>query len=128
MNLEGGCNCGTVRFRLTGSPIRTGLCHCQTCRKETGSVFMAYSVWHRADLTVTGETRSWTATTDHRHFCGACGSALFATDGSDEIEIRIGSLDRAPTELTPDHELWVHRREHWQAPLAGADQHGGNRS
>ena len=128
MNLEGGCNCGTVRFRLTGRPIRTGLCHCQTCRKESGSAFMAYSVWDRADVTVTGETRSWTATTDRRHFCGACGSTLFATDGSDEIEIRIGSLDQAPTKLTPDHELWVHRREQWQAPLAGADQHGGNRS
>lgn len=82
----------------------------------------------RADVTVTGERRSWTGATDHRHFCGTCGSTLLATDDSDEIEIRIGSLDKAPAELTPDHELWVHRCEHWQAPLAGADQHGGKRS
>lgn len=127
MELEGGCNCGEVRFQLAGEPIRTGLCHCLTCRKETGSAFMAYAVWDQAAVTVSGETRSWTGSTDRRHFCGICGSALFATDDSTEIEIRIGSLDRAPTGMTPDHELWVHRREHWQLPIAEAEQHSTNR-
>lgn len=126
MQLEGGCNCGAVRFQLAGEPIRTGLCHCLTCRKETGSAFMAYAVWDQAAVTISGEIRSWTGSTDRRHFCGICGSALFATDDGTEIEIRIGSLDRAPTEMTPDQELWVHRREHWQLPIAEAEQHSRN--
>ncbi len=127
MHFEGGCNCGSVRFEVAGEPTRIGLCHCLTCRKETGSAFMAYAVWDQAAVTVSGKTSSWTDTTDRRHFCEICGSSLFATDGGAEIEIRIGSLDHVPTGITPDHELWVHRREHWQKPLAYADQHAGNR-
>jgi len=35
----------------------------------------------------------------------------------DEIEIRIGSLDMAPSDLEPICELWVKRRENWLNPL-----------
>jgi hypothetical protein len=34
----GGCNCGQVRFEVSGEPLRVGLCHCLVCRKESGSV------------------------------------------------------------------------------------------
>ena len=66
---RGGCNCGKVQVDIRGEPIRVGLCHCLTCRKETGTPFMAFAVWDRRQVTVTGQTGSWTATTDYRHFC-----------------------------------------------------------
>lgn len=125
---QGGCNCGRVRLEIRGVPSRVGLCHCLTCRKETGGPFMAFADWDRDQVSVTGETASWTATTDHRHFCPACGSALFATDGTNrEVEVRLGCLDAAPSGLTPSYELWVSRREHWLQPVAGAQQHPANR-
>ena len=125
---RGGCNCGRVRFELRGEPVRAGLCHCLTCRKETGAAFMAFAVWDASRVSVTGDTRSWTAATDHRHFCPACGSSLFGTsDGSGEVEVRLGALDDAPSGLAPGYELWTPRRERWQAPVAGAAQHPGNR-
>lgn len=126
--LGGGCNCGAVRYRITGGPIRTGICHCQTCRRETGSAFMAFAVWPRDAVQVAGETRQWTSSTDHRTFCPSCGSTLFAaSDDGNEIEIRIGSLDIAPSMLSPQYELWVRRREHWLSPLPGTKQFVGNR-
>ena len=126
--LGGRCNCGAVRYRITGAPMRTGICHCQTCRRETGSVFMAFAVWPRDAVKVEGETRQWTSSTDHRAFCPSCGSTLFATsDDSNEIEIRIGSLNNAPSMLSPQYELWVPRREHWLSPLPGTKQFVGNR-
>ena len=125
---RGGCNCGKVRIELRGEPLRTGLCHCLTCRKETGGPFMAFAVWDASRVSVRGETRNWTATTDRRHFCPACGSSLFGTHDTDsEVEVRLGTLDDAPLGLVPDYELWTPRREHWQQPVAGAAQHGGNR-
>ena len=125
---RGGCNCGAVRLEIRGKPVRVGLCHCLTCRKQTGSAFMAYAVWDKSQVTVTGDTRSWGETTDDRHFCPSCGSGVFATqDGDAEIEVRLGCLDDAPTDLTPEYELWVPRRENWLAPVAGGVQHGGNR-
>lgn len=124
----GGCNCGRVRLQIRGEPVRVGLCHCLTCRKETGAPFMVFAVWDRDQVTITGETGSWAATTDHRHFCPVCGSALFGThDGDNEVEVRLGALDKAPSELVPVYELWISRREHWMRPVAGAAQHSGNR-
>ena len=118
---RGGCNCGRVRFELGGEPVRAGLCHCLTCRKETGAAFMAFAVWDASRVSVTGDTRSWTAATDHRHFCPVCGSSLFATnDGDGEVEVRLGALDDAPSGLAPGYELWTPRRERWQQPIPGA--------
>jgi hypothetical protein len=121
---SGRCNCGSVRIEALGEPMRVGLCHCMTCRKETGSAFMAFAVWDRNQVMVTGVTKSWIQTTDHRHFCPACGSSLFAAHDNDtEIEVRIGCLDRAPTTLTPEYELWTARRERWISPVTDAAQH-----
>nr|WP_280940005.1 GFA family protein [Methylobacterium sp. ZNC0032] len=51
---SGGCNCGAVRYQAAGNPTRAGLCHCQTCRRETGSAFMAFAVWPSDAVRVSG--------------------------------------------------------------------------
>jgi hypothetical protein len=125
----GGCNCGQVRLEARGEPVRVGLCHCQVCRKETGSLGNYFAVWRAGHVSVTGETRSWMLSTDNRHFCPICGSSVFATvDGANEFEVRVGAFDDAPTDLTPTYELWVPRRERWFVSVASAEQHEGNRT
>ena len=90
----GGCNCGQVRFEVSGEPLRVGLCHCLVCRKETGSLGNFFAVWTSDHVSVTGETGSWRLTTDNRHFCATCGSSVFALiDGANEIEVRVGAFD-----------------------------------
>ena len=90
---------------------------------------MAFAVWDRGQVTVTGQTASWMASTDRRHFCPACGSALFGThDSNGEVEVRLGALDDAPSGLLPIYELWTPRREHWLRPIDGAEQHLRNRA
>lgn len=90
---------------------------------------MAFATWDSVDMVVAGETKSWTSTIDHRHFCPKCGSSLFGTHDKDgEVEVRLGILDDAPSRLTPEYELWTPRREHWQQPFEGAVQHSGNRT
>src|ERR1700712_5348071 len=106
------CNCGAIRITALGQPLRVGLCHCTTCRKESGAPFTANAIWAMASVTVQGDTASWKDVTDTRHFCPSCGSALFGvSDGKGEIEIRMGAFDDAPTDLAPTYELWVNRRE-----------------
>jgi len=119
---SGGCSCGAVRFEVRGEPLRTGLCHCTTCRKETGSVHNVFAVWPRSQFTASGEWREW----EGRSFCTVCGSSLFALR-DDEAEVKLGSLDDAPTGLTPNYELWIKRREHWLRPLAGIAQYTEDR-
>ncbi len=55
-----------------------------------------------------------------------CGSSLFSLR-DDEAEVKLGSLDDAPTGLTPDYELWIKRREHWLPPLDGIAQYAQDR-
>jgi hypothetical protein len=118
MTRTGGCLCGAVRYALTGAPYRFGLCHCADCRKESGSVFTAYAHWRREQAEVSGDTRVYRG----RSFCPTCGSRLFNLHEND-IEIRIGTLDEAPTTLGPPQiEGWIMRREAWLAPLPGATQ------
>lgn len=128
MARHGRCNCGAVQLEVRGVPEEVGLCHCLTCRRETGSAFMGYLVVREANLSVIGRTASWTETTDHRHFCPTCGTALFATsDGTDLVEVRLGCLDDAPCGLTPTFELWTDRREPWLQAVPGATQHERDR-
>ncbi|WP_437572780.1 GFA family protein [Sorangium sp. So ce542] len=117
---SGSCACGAVRFQLRGEPVRVGLCHCTSCRKETGSVFMPYAVWPWSSFESTGETRCW----EGRSFCTTCGSRLFSPrEAEGEVEIKLGCLDDAPTDLAPSYEIWIKRREPWLPPLPGTAQH-----
>lgn len=95
---------------------------------QTGSAFMAFAVWPSDAVRVTGQTSQWTSSTDQRTFRPSCASTLLASsDGSNEFEIRTGSLDDAPSMLAPQCELRVPRREHWLPAVPGTDQFEGKR-
>lgn len=117
----GGCLCGAVRYRVRGDPERVGRGHCADCRKESGSAFTVYAQWPLDVFEMSGELASY----DGRGFCPRCGTRLLnpPDPGDRLIEIRIGSLDDAPFELVPEHEIWVKRRESWIPPVEGAAQY-----
>jgi hypothetical protein len=114
---EGGCLCGTVRFRLHGQPIRAGICHCLDCRKATGSFYSAFGIWPRDAFEGTGAVGIY----EGRSFCLYCGGRVYSLT-NDEAEIMLGSLDKAPGDITPEYELWTGRREEWREALPWAEQ------
>jgi len=122
---EGGCACGAVRYRVRGEPTRVGICHCTDCRRDTGSAFMAFAVYPSRVFESVGETRHFR----NRHFCPSCGSGLFSyEEGGSETEIKLGTLDEAPSGLLVQYELWIKRREPWLVPIAGAAQYDEDRT
>ena len=130
MTLTGGCNCGRVRYSIQGEPLRVGICHCERCRKESGSAFSYSGVWKREAVTLSGELGlgCWESRAGGDRFCQRCGSSLFCwSEGSDEIEVKLGTLDDPPGAPPPCYELWTIRREHWLAALEGAEQHDRDR-
>ena len=124
--LTAGCLCGAVRLTLDGPPLRVGLCHCMTCRKETGSAFKHFAVFPRSAVTITGETRAWAAPSgEPRHFCPVCGARVFAHErDASEIEVEVGSLDGTSL-LPPTTEGYAGRREAW-LPDFGLRRYSGN--
>jgi hypothetical protein len=113
----GSCLCGGVRLRVTGQPLRIGICHCADCRKTSGSAYSAYAVWPSEAFEQTGYVGNY----GDRSFCLTCGSRVTSVR-EDEAEVMIGSLDQVPTDLTPEYELWIGRREHWLQALPWATQ------
>ncbi|HEY9010864.1 MAG TPA: GFA family protein, partial [Devosia sp.] len=107
-----------VRYEVRGEPLKTGLCHCTDCRKETGSAFLAYADWPPEAFSSTGEY----ATYEGRSFCPVCGTRLFHISDK-HAEICIGSLDDAPVGLAPTVEGWCIRREAWLPEISGAIRH-----
>jgi hypothetical protein len=117
----GGCLCHGVRFKVSGAPLRVGICHCTDCRKSSGSTFSAFAIWPIDAFEQTGLVGTYGG----RSFCPTCGGRVTSVR-DDEVEVMIGSLDEAPTDLTPEYELWIGRRENWVLPLNGASQFDGD--
>jgi hypothetical protein len=114
---QGGCRCGAVRYEVRGEPTKVGVCHCNDCRRETGSAFVWYADWPRQAFTATGAFRTYAG----RSFCPGCGSRLFHLS-ENEAEIMLGSLED-PSGLQPTREGWIVRRAGWLSPIEGAGQH-----
>ena len=78
--LTGGCQCGALRYEVTGAPKQLIACHCTDCQKQSGSAFGMTMVVDEADFRmVQGEVKKFTTTTDAGRsktgaFCPECGS------------------------------------------------------
>ena len=134
--VAGGCLCGRIRFIAEGAPYRVGLCHCLDCRKHGGAPFGAFAIFPAAAVTFSGGEPGAYASSTHggRRSCRNCGSPIFGRDeGSDEIELHLGSFDEVGM-FAPTYELWTIRREPWLPPIPGVvrsyerDRHGAERS
>jgi len=82
--LKGSCRCGKVQYTVTADPIFTGICHCTSCRKSTGSAYATVVGVPTPALTVTGATTQFDDIGDsgkatHRNFCPSCGTTVTQT-------------------------------------------------
>jgi hypothetical protein len=100
MHLSGHCHCGAVSYTIKGEPARMAQCHCNACRRTTGTGHNVQAFFPRDQVTITGETKSYESTADsgssrRRHFCPVCGSRLFSDNSRspDMIGIAVGTFD-----------------------------------
>ncbi|MBV7410660.1 GFA family protein [Maritimibacter sp. DP1N21-5] len=98
---EGGCQCGSVRYRTTGQPHRTAVCHCRYCQTRTGSAFGVSAYFNGEQVEVrSGELNRYRFTTEsgrsfETQFCPTCGTTLFWTLGlwDGVIGVAAGTFD-----------------------------------
>jgi hypothetical protein len=117
--MVGGCLCGAIRYRITGSPLFVSQCACKDCQKATGTGHTTIVGVEEADLHVEGEPKIYTNSGDtggavSRHFCGTCGGRLYTTGdlpGSVHI-VQAGSLDD-PNLVTPTSAIYLKDAPHW---------------
>lgn len=119
-SLTGGCECGGLRYAISGDPLATVACHCTQCQRQSGSAFsMSLVVPRDAFAWTRGEPSVYTTTADSGAekeciFCRDCGvricnrlSSMPAT-----ANVKPGTLDDASW-LEPIMHVWVSSKQPW---------------
>ena len=115
--LEGGCQCGAIRYKVSGDPVYVALCHCEDCRKSSGTPMSHWSAFAENDVTVTvGEPRDYQSSENGtRSFCATCGTGLLYRNPAmlpGLIDIQASTLDD-PSALPPQIHVQTADRVAW---------------
>ena len=120
--IHGACLCGGVRFEIARAVGPFELCHCQRCRKASGSAFAAlvgveaadYRLLAGAELIASFDAPILRAPPAYRSsFCRRCGSPVPNPDPqADWFEIPAGLLE-GELGLAPDKHIFVEHRAPW---------------
>ncbi|MGB5211975.1 MAG: GFA family protein [Gammaproteobacteria bacterium] len=119
--LEGGCDCGHVRYRMETSPLFVHCCHCRWCQRESGSAFALNAMIESDRVTLLGaepekiETPSASGYGQTFARCPKCRIALwsnYAAAGPVINFVRVGTLDE-PDLVPPDIHIFTESKQPW---------------
>jgi hypothetical protein len=120
--LTGGCQCGAVRFRLSGDIRDASVCHCRMCQKAFAAPFGAFASVRTEDVAWTRGRRKTFQSSNAivRGFCGDCGTPLTfeAAAGAFTIGLAIVAFDNPPA-IRPERQLGLESRLAWLDDLNG---------
>lgn len=119
VQLSGSCLCGSITYEIHGESLLFAHCHCQRCRKASGT-------GHASNIILKPVSVKWTAgeqllrrykVPDAKRFtavfCSECGSSMprVAADNSIAV-VPAGSLDSDPG-IRPDARIFQDSRAEW---------------
>lgn len=117
-DITGGCICENVRFTIKDEFSHFYFCHCEQCRKMTGSA-------HASNLFTQPQNITWQkglesiSRFDHprrsftKVFCNQCGSGLpYVTSNGKKLIVPAGCLDSEPSKV-PDAQIFCSEQTHW---------------
>jgi hypothetical protein len=119
--ISGGCDCGTLRYRLLTAPLFVHCCHCRWCQRESGSAFALNAMIEADRVELLGgqpemiENPSASGKGQQFARCPHCRIAVwshYAGAGSTIAFVRVGTLDD-PDRLPPDIHIFTSTRQPW---------------
>ncbi|MFM2479977.1 GFA family protein [Celerinatantimonas sp. YJH-8] len=116
--ISGGCVCGKVQFTVEDDFEHFYFCHCEQCRKMTGSAF-ATNLFTRPDNIQWTEGQEFIKRYEHptrtfsQVFCTHCGSSLpYVSKSGKALIVPAGSLNTEPSK-TPDAQIFCSEETQW---------------
>lgn len=119
--LDGGCDCGQVRYRMLTRPLFVHCCHCRWCQRGSGAAFALNAMIESDRVAPLRGEPEWvdtpTASGAGQRIarCPACRTALwshYAGAGALIAFVRVGTLD-SPDVLPPDIHIFTSTRQPW---------------
>ena len=125
--IEGGCLCGAVRYSSDAEPVAQVVCHCEACRRISGSTYSFNVAIPEDSLTVEGEVATYEDMSGssgqpmYRRFCPKCGSSLYGGGPAygPLYFIKAGTLDD-PGWVKPETHIWTSEKLDWTPIPEGA--------
>src|SRR6185437_12361055 len=126
--IEGGCHCGSLRYRAKGKPKRVTACHCTFCQRRTGGALSVHVWYDKGNVEIEGgaiglyqhrsdESGRWLAL----HFCQKCATTIMLTiERMPDVYLVTGGTLDDPQSINIDVHTWLRSSPRWMAlPLQG---------
>jgi hypothetical protein len=118
--LTGTCQCGSIHYKITQSPIVTLVCHCIDCQKLSAGAFsLTMAINREAFELIRGNLKSWERPTASGgtaicFFCGDCGNRIYHENPEmpEVLRLKPGTLDDTAF-INPDAHVWTKRAQPW---------------
>jgi len=118
---EGGCLCGSVRYRTIGAPVATTVCHCKFCQRRSGSAFGEGVLFKLEQVEVSGGPLT---TYEHRsdesgrwlrlEFCPRCGTTVsWTAERRPGMRAIAGGTFDDPNWLRIGRHIWTRSAQPW---------------
>jgi len=135
MLTTGGCQCGNIRYEVTGEPQQIVVCHCLDCQRQSGSAFgMTMVVAADSFRIVKGTPREYhsisaTGRSKLGAFCPDCGTRIYHQPEwrKGTISVKPGTLDNTSA-LRPQLHIWVKNKQPWVEIPPNVERHDGQPS
>jgi hypothetical protein len=124
---EGGCLCGSVRYRVQGEPAIGMVCHCRFCQRRLATAFamIAYFAENQVEM-LQGELSTYEHRSDETsrwlrlQFCPRCGTTICHTAEARPgfRGIAAGTFDD-PDWFKIERHIWTRSARPWVSVPAG---------
>ncbi len=118
--MKAHCQCGNLSADIADdAQAMTVLCHCKDCQRRSGSPFGTVAYFPAEAVTISGEAREYTRSTDTgahftNGFCPECGTTLYAKAEKYPgiVGITAGAI-ADPDFPPPARSVYEQSRHHW---------------
>lgn len=116
---SGKCLCGQVTYVAVGQPIIVAQCHCEECRRLSGTGHTVGAMFNVNAVSMTGSLNEFSYSSDKgskvtKCFCACCGSPIYGknTRIPKHLTLTLGTMDDA---IGLDVEVVIFERDkpHW---------------
>jgi hypothetical protein len=118
--VEGGCQCGAVRYKLKAAPLAVYACHCKDCQRFSGTTHSISMVVPADQLQLTlGVLSMFEKSADSGRIvrmlgCQGCGTKIWnePANNPDMLILKAGTLDDLSW-AAPVGNIWTASKAPW---------------